>query len=615
MSSGQGIRAGRAFVELGLDDNKFREKLRRAEVSLRNFGTVAMHIGAAAAKAAASILAPMTLATRAFMTWGDRIAKSARAMGLSTEAFSALEFAATRSGGSVEDLTKAFAFLARRQHDAAWGSKEAEDAFAALGVTAAELKALSPEDQFLLVADRLGGMTNATERAGSAFDIFGRSATNIIPLLMEGRSGIEKLMQESESLGGVLTGKAAAAAEILQDCFTDLWTATRGLAVTVGEMLAPYIAAATDRVKSAVVWFAKFVERHHDLIEVVAIAVAGIAAFGGVLLVAGGSALFLAKALGLVQIAMAAISKHPIVAVVTLLLSGFAAIAVWCGLADDKLEDFDKKLEAVEKSADKFRKTAQAAAQVKFDLDTDVSGSGGKSKIDAERRAFWQVQQEKAKAIENQFQREMELLKLRHVEELRNLEIQGASARTVLLRQTAHRLETEAVVAAYRKRRDAEAARRADETARAAEARRVQQEAAFNELADAEEARFDANRANLYEVQRLELQLKYEGVELKEKELELEKKIALVGAQAAGLSLATIEKVFSLRKDLLQMDAAAALKGAVRGTFMATNALSLSIPKIDNGAKQLDELKKIFGAAKEIAKNTKGGGSTALMYY
>jgi len=58
-----------------------------------------------------------------------------------------------------------------------------------------------------------------------------------------------------------------------------------------------------------------------------------------------------------------------------------------------------------------------------------------------------------------------------------------------------------------------------------------------------------------------------------------------------------------------------AAKFEARGLFNVANAMSLQAPQIGEIRQQTNLLKTIAASSKETAKNTKGGGSTALMYY
>lgn len=92
MGAGQSIRAGRAFVELYADQSKLVRGLRKAEGELRAFGAKVQRIGRDMMMAAGMVAAPVALATKLFMAFGDEMAK--------------VRAKATMAGTSFEQLTK-----------------------------------------------------------------------------------------------------------------------------------------------------------------------------------------------------------------------------------------------------------------------------------------------------------------------------------------------------------------------------------------------------------------------------------------------------------------------------------------------------------------------------
>lgn len=59
MPAAQGIRAGRAFVELFADDKRLVRGLRRAQAKLQAFGAAVRGMGLRVAAAGAAMLAPL----------------------------------------------------------------------------------------------------------------------------------------------------------------------------------------------------------------------------------------------------------------------------------------------------------------------------------------------------------------------------------------------------------------------------------------------------------------------------------------------------------------------------------------------------------------------------
>src|SRR5690606_9206364 len=132
---------------------------------------VGLRLVAAGAAAAAPIAAMVGLFVRA----GDELEKMAERTGLSVEALSELKVAAEQSGTDLDTLEKGVRTLQRTINDAERGLSTANNALADLGLTAADLRALSPEEQFKLVAERLSQIDDPAKRAALAMQILGRA--------------------------------------------------------------------------------------------------------------------------------------------------------------------------------------------------------------------------------------------------------------------------------------------------------------------------------------------------------------------------------------------------------------------------------------------------------
>jgi len=85
VASAQGIRAGRAFVELFADDSKLVRGLRRAEKKLKAFGDSIRNLGLKMIGVGSAILAPLAASAKLFGSYGDSVAKMARRTGLAVE--------------------------------------------------------------------------------------------------------------------------------------------------------------------------------------------------------------------------------------------------------------------------------------------------------------------------------------------------------------------------------------------------------------------------------------------------------------------------------------------------------------------------------------------------
>ena len=239
MTATQGIRAGRAFVELGTNDSKLVRGLRRAKQRLQAFGAGVRSIGLKTMGLGTSGLAPLLGAAKVFSTMGDQVAKMAKRTGLSVETLSELRFVASQTGTEFASLEMGFRRMQRSIYDAGRGLSTAKDALTDLGLKFEDLDGLSPEQQFKLLGETIGRIEDPTKKAAIAMTLFGRTGTNLLPMFAMGAAGIEKLQKEARRLGLTMSSEDAKAAEDFTDVLDALWKTVKMGVFRVGAALAP----------------------------------------------------------------------------------------------------------------------------------------------------------------------------------------------------------------------------------------------------------------------------------------------------------------------------------------------------------------------------------------
>lgn len=293
MATGQGIRAGRAFVELFADESQLVRGLKAAQKRLQTFGASVRAIGTRIFAAGASVAAPLTGALTVFAGTGDQLDKMAARTGVSVEALSELGFAAEQSGSSLESVGSALFRMRRRVANAATASGPAVRALQELGLSAQDLMQLAPEDQFLMLAGRLKQVQNESLAAQYAFELFGNGAESLLPLLATGADGIEALRQQAKAFGLTVSTDDASAAAAFTDALSILTKTLKSGLLAVGSALAPELTGLAERmarlVKTAVDW-----ARQNRGLIVTTLKVAVAVMAGGAALIGLGTALSLA---------------------------------------------------------------------------------------------------------------------------------------------------------------------------------------------------------------------------------------------------------------------------------------------------------------------------------
>jgi hypothetical protein len=163
-------------------------------------------------------------------TQADAVGKVSKRIGITAEQYQKLTFAARRAGASNETIEKSFRKMQSTIFDAQQGLTTATDALDALGITQEELIGKSPAEQFDIMASALNNVEDSTEKAALAQDVFGRSGTQLIPMLDDYKA----LGDEAERTGRIMSNEAVAAAESYKDSIEDLSTTMKATVANSG---------------------------------------------------------------------------------------------------------------------------------------------------------------------------------------------------------------------------------------------------------------------------------------------------------------------------------------------------------------------------------------------
>jgi hypothetical protein len=282
----KGIRAGRAFIEIGADE-KYVKALDRAGKKLHALGGQVMKVGTQITAASGGALAAVLGTSVAFASMGDELSKASDRTGMAVESLSALKYAAEQSDATLGDVVTGIRFMQRSLVEAAGGSKEAKAAIEGLGLSAEAVLKLSPDEQFKLIADRISRIENPAKRSAAAMGIFGRGASALLPLFKDGSKGMAELSKRAEELGIIIGKEDAAAATVFGDTLDDLWKQIKAVTFQIGAAIAnalqPY-AEATTRVLKTVI---DFVKNNRQLVVTAALVVAGVVAMGAAVVTLG----------------------------------------------------------------------------------------------------------------------------------------------------------------------------------------------------------------------------------------------------------------------------------------------------------------------------------------
>ena len=200
-------------------------------------GFAAMAIAIAKAEKA---LVSMTKESAAF---ADNIITLSMQTGQTTEQLQEFSYATELIDVSVDTLQGSLTKLTNNMQDTINGTGNAKASFEALGisVTDADGNMRSANDVFYETIDALGGVKNETERDAMAMDIFGRSAQDLNPLIIQGSDTLKAYAQEAHNVGYVLNNEELSALGAVDDAYQRLQKSQEGAKNQLSAEFAPYL--------------------------------------------------------------------------------------------------------------------------------------------------------------------------------------------------------------------------------------------------------------------------------------------------------------------------------------------------------------------------------------
>lgn len=172
-------------------------------------GELTLLIGAFAAAAAAVVevekaLANLTLEQAAA---AGEIQDVAMQTGLSTEAVQRYQYACDLIGVSFDTVASSQAKMIQSMADVQSGSETAAATWNQLGIEVmnADGSLRDAQEVFLEVIDVLGQIENVTQRDAVSMEIFGRSAQDLNPLIVQGTDAFQAFYDEASDVKDILT--------------------------------------------------------------------------------------------------------------------------------------------------------------------------------------------------------------------------------------------------------------------------------------------------------------------------------------------------------------------------------------------------------------------------
>ena len=278
-----GIRAGRAFVEIGTDQTLFDRGIKAVRASMTRLAASASTIGRSfssgfgAANGALKTMAGGLMNTRSllvamvgsagvgmivqqFADAGSALDDMSQRTGVAVEELSALGFAAKMSGTDIGAVEKAIRKMQQSGKVISLPATQTGD-----GPVPSDAMA-----SLMHYADQIAAIQDPAKQTAMAIEIFGKSGASLLPMLKGGSDGIRKMNAEAARMGVVMSGTDAAAAAELGDGIDKLTIAMSALWNRIGSALAPLLIRLAEIITDVVVNVSAFVSENRELLMTLA---------------------------------------------------------------------------------------------------------------------------------------------------------------------------------------------------------------------------------------------------------------------------------------------------------------------------------------------------------
>lgn len=199
------------IIRMGMDASAFNRGLQSAKVQGKQFQSSINGIGASIAAVGLGALTAKTIA------YAGTISDLSTRLGVSASALQELGYAASLSGGTLEDVAAGLGKLAVASQSALDGGDAGEEmqaAFARLGVTMQELKTMRLEDLFRKIGAGVRDAADVQTVLSDATKILGKNSANVLAAM---RNDLDAAAEEARRLGLIIGDDVIAKLDDLGD--------------------------------------------------------------------------------------------------------------------------------------------------------------------------------------------------------------------------------------------------------------------------------------------------------------------------------------------------------------------------------------------------------------
>ena len=175
--------------------------------------------------------------------FADEILTLSSKTGIATDKLQELSYMSGLVDVDVSTVAGSMKKLTKSMDSAKDGTGSAAEAFQTLGISVTDINGSlrDNEDVFFDAIDALGKMENETERDALAMQLFGKSATDLNPMIEAGSDALRGFAEEAHEMGYVLDGDALQSLSKVQDQFDRFSKQMESVKVQIASGVAPAI--------------------------------------------------------------------------------------------------------------------------------------------------------------------------------------------------------------------------------------------------------------------------------------------------------------------------------------------------------------------------------------
>ena len=234
-------------VKIGADTSGLQNGLSSAQSKLSTFAKVGI---AGAVTAVGTLVAGLVSLTKESLAQIDVTTKLARSLGLTQSAFAAMTLVAGEAGVEQGKLASMIGLMQRNIDGLKNGTQAQVNAFGRLGLSITDLQGLSADQQFSLLAERLNGIVDPTDRTALAMDTLGRAGRDAINMIGGYSEKLDAARLFQERFGVAVSQTAAEDVETANDAVGRLSMVMEGLGNRMATAVAPAITATANALVS-----------------------------------------------------------------------------------------------------------------------------------------------------------------------------------------------------------------------------------------------------------------------------------------------------------------------------------------------------------------------------